>query len=372
MVIRKGKEIKALNILNVVYNFNTGGVERLIIDISNELVKRDVNCMLCIINDSYSDRLLEMIDSRVKVIHLEKKDKNRKLSYLMQLNRIIRENKIDVLHVHQGNLMSFFLIEKILNPGLKIFYTVHDTYIYSELSKKDQAISKLICKKMIAISDAVADDMSKNGVRSEQIKRVYNGVNFARFSQKRIPRKPGEGFRIVNVARFFPAKKGQDVLIKAAGILKARGYSFTVTFAGGPISGDETSMPEMKKLAEECGVSDIVTFLGNVTNVPEVLSRADCFCIPSRYEGFGISAVEAMGMGIPCVASNIVGLDEVVCSSEAGVLFEPGNENDLADKLAYVMEHSEQYVPDEIEKIVKSKFSIELMTDELLSCYSSR
>ena len=56
--------------------------------------------------------------------------------------------------------------------------------------------------------------------------------------------------------------------------------------------------------------------------------------IPSNYEGFGISAVEAMATGLPCVASNIVGLNEVVDDSRVGKLFEVGNEIDLANKLS--------------------------------------
>ena len=61
-----------MNVLNVAYNFNTGGVERLIIDISNELAKQNVSTYLCIINNSYTQSLLDSIDDRVVIFHLKK------------------------------------------------------------------------------------------------------------------------------------------------------------------------------------------------------------------------------------------------------------------------------------------------------------
>ena len=68
-----------MNVLNVAYNFNTGGVERLIIDVSNELAKQNVSTYLCIINNSYTQSLLDSIDDRVVIFHLKKIGKNKAL-----------------------------------------------------------------------------------------------------------------------------------------------------------------------------------------------------------------------------------------------------------------------------------------------------
>ena len=102
-----------MKILNVFYSFKQGGVERLGIAIANQLANyRDVESDVCIISKEYSEELLSEFSKTVKVFKLESKRKLRKLQYVRQLIRIIKENEIDVVHVHQGNLMPFFLLIK--------------------------------------------------------------------------------------------------------------------------------------------------------------------------------------------------------------------------------------------------------------------
>ncbi|WP_288920109.1 glycosyltransferase, partial [uncultured Bifidobacterium sp.] len=96
-----------MNVLNVLYDFWPGGVERLAIDVSNELERQGNNAYLCIISEHYSDNLLQQLDQRVQLIKLVKAAENRKFSYLRQLIRLIDNEKIQVVHVHQGSLMPF-------------------------------------------------------------------------------------------------------------------------------------------------------------------------------------------------------------------------------------------------------------------------
>lgn len=356
-----------MNVLNIVYNFTTGGVERLLIDVANELAQKGNKSVVCIINNCYEQKLVAQFNSNVKVVHL-KQSKLRKIDYLRQILNIIHSEKIDAVHVHQGTLMSFYALLKLCCPKVRFYFTVHDTYIFSDLSKKDRKLSALICSKLIAISDAVVDDIKKYGVKSKKIKRIYNGVNFEKF--KFVKKEKNSIINIVNVARFFPDKKGQDILVKAAAILKEKGYKFKVFFAGGELNSQSNEIPKMKEFASKLNLENEIQFLGNIDNVPELLSKADIFCIPSRYEGFGISAVEAMSMGLPTVASNIVGLNEVVNNESLGKLFNMGDENDLAQKLMYVMDNYEKYSPEDISANVRSRFSIENMVSELLETYS--
>ena len=357
-----------MNILNILYTFHPGGVERLAIDVSNELASEGHNAHICVISEKYSTELLAQLDNKVELHLLEKQKKNSKIGYVKQILQIIDRKKIEIVHVHQGTLMNFFFLIKMLRPRVNFFFTVHDTYIFSNLSRMNQRLSVLICKKLIAISDAVLEDISQNGVQRKRIERVYNGVNFCKFSESAVQEKK-EFYRIVNVARFFPEKKGQDILVKASAILKRKGIPIRVCFAGGELSESTHYISDMKQYAAELDVADSIVFLGNVTDVPSLLRTADVFCIPSRYEGFGIAAVEAMGMGLPCVASNIAGLNEVVDDEALGLLFELDNAEDLAVKLEYVITHKTEFNAEKIAANVRSRFSIETMTHQLVGIY---
>lgn len=357
-----------MNILNILYNFYSGGVERLAIDVSNQMAEMGQNAHICIISGKYSKELLNQVTDDVHV-HILKKGKHRKIDYVIQILRIIDVNHIEVVHVHQGTLMSFFLIIKTLRPKVRIYFTSHDTHIFSELSRKDQKIAASICNGIIAISDAVSEDIVRQGVKKSKITRIYNGVDFSRFPLKIRKKDLSKGAVIANVARFAPKKKGQDILIRAAAILCNRGYKIIVRFAGGETAASIGEMQCMKELTVELGISSQVDFLGNVNNVSEFLEEVDIFCIPSRYEGFGISAVEAMATGLPCIASDIIGLNEVVNDPALGRLFKTENERDLADKIEYILLNKEEFNAEKISENVRSRFSIKHMCEELLAVY---
>lgn len=363
-----------MNVLNVFYNFNQGGVERLGVTVANTMAKsRSNDVHVCIITEDYSSSLVETFSQDVHLLFLQKKQHLRKINYIKQLSSYIKKHNIKIVHVHQGELMPLYAAVKVLCPRIKLFFTVHDTYIFSELSRHNQIISTLICEKMIAISDAVVNDIKKNNVKDEKIVRIYNGIDFGVFNiHKHSINTNSEPIHISNVARFFPKKKGQDILIEAISMLKSSGINVTVSFAGAEPQGVKGEFERMELLVEKYDLKDNVKFLGNINDVPALLDKTDIFCIPSRYEGFGISAVEALAMGIPCVASNIPGLNEVVNSTELGELFEVGNSTDLAEKLKKVVLNLRKYEPEKIRANVHGRFSIESMVEQLQLAYGGK
>ena len=96
----------------------------------------------------------------------------------------------------------------------------------------------------------------------------------------------------------------------------------------------------------------------------EFLNTIDIFVLPSRFEGFGISLIEAMGMGIPCIASNIAGPAEVINLEGIGSLFE--NEN--------VINNYETVKSQAIDKAenIKNKYDISSMCKMLIEIYKEK
>lgn len=172
---------------------------------------------------------------------------------------------------------------------------------------------------------------------------------------------------IGNVARIQPETKGQDILIRAIALLKKDYPGIRCLFAGGPAKGQEQLLQELVDLTTQLDVSENITFIGTINDVPGFLSQIDIFALPSRSEGFGISLVEAMAMGIPCVASDLEGPAEVLRGGEKGTLFTPGNPEDLAEKLRAVIENYSEQKDTAITNIpyVNSEYAIENMCDRL-------
>ena len=85
----------------------------------------------------------------------------------------------------------------------------------------------------------------------------------------------------------------------------------------------------------------MVTMKGNVSRneVFSSIKGCDLVVMPSRSEGFGIVAIEAMAAGVPIVASRIDALSEVIKDGETGLLFKPGDDSDLAEKIILLIEN---------------------------------
>ena len=140
-------------------------------------------------------------------------------------------------------------------------------------------------------------------------------------------------------------------------------------FAGAPISTEDSEYQQILSKIREYGLEENVFLLGNVSDVPSLLAKADVFVVPSRFEGFGIVAVEAAAAGIPCVASNIDGLAEVVNDKRLGCLFEVGNAEALAKAIDSVASNISEFNPNWIRENAYNRFSIQVMTSALLNVY---
>src|SRR5438552_841720 len=137
------------------------------------------------------------------------------------------------------------------------------------------------------------------------------------------------------------------------------------------IAGGGSLLEPMRALAESMGVADRVQFLGRVSDeqLPEVYAACDVFVLPSvsRLEAFGIVALEAMATGKPVIVADIPGVREIIEDGRDGLLTDPVNPRDLAEKIRRLL--SEPKARQRMgargrEKVLES-FSIERVTDRI-------
>lgn len=362
-----------MNILFLIFSFNTGGIERLIIDMANNMAKQNNKVSLCIINHDYMDPLLNCFDSSVQIFKLDREiSSNSRIKYMISLSSFIRKNHIQAVHCHGLNCVLFSIIAKFQNPHTHFFNTVHDVPDFKSYNKIQIFIENMMCKKIIAISKTVETEILKRKVPQKKVVIIYNAINTDVFSMD-LPKKNFKKNSVVigNVARFMPEKKGQDILVEAIAILKEKYPAIQCHFAG---AIDDTHISEYKSLVHNIsrlGMTNNFFYHGNVEDIPSFLRNIDIFVLPSKYEGFGISLIEAMSMGIPCIASNIDGPAEIITSKELGILFETGNPQDLAQKIDYVIQHFENFDPDTISSYIHCHYDIENMVKQHLYLYQS-
>lgn len=143
-------------------------------------------------------------------------------------------------------------------------------------------------------------------------------------SPEHVPSADGT-FHFVTVAR-LSHQKGQDLLLRAVALARRELPRFRLTLVG---SGPDES--ELRALSSSLGLDDVVVFAGYTTDPARYLRAADCFVLPSRWEGFGVALVEALRFGLPLLATDCqFGPADVITDADVGELVEPDSPEALA------------------------------------------
>lgn len=355
-----------MNILHMIFSFNNGGSENLVVDILNNWQSKSDKLFLVVVNDNYDLELLKKISDNVTVIQLGRKPGSFKFSKLGVLARIIRENQIDIIHCHSNNVFKYALPIIAFFKG-KVVLTVHNLNIYSEMSSFDITLQKKFIHRITAISNAVRESILYRGIQPDKVTVVYNGLDITKYKSC-VNKK--EKTVIVCVGRMVPQIKGQDILIKAMQIVSRERKDVECILVGGnPKDFDYIS--EMKTLAKEINVEEYITFLGNRNDVPEILSRCDLMVVPSRSEGFGLVVIEGMLSKIPVIASNAGGPAELITDGQTGYLVPCEDWESLGKVILNVLQSDYSAVVENAYTYANENYSIKNTVDGMRSVYLS-
>jgi glycosyltransferase involved in cell wall biosynthesis len=163
--------------------------------------------------------------------------------------------------------------------------------------------------------------------RGKGVSVIPYGVELERFAPA--PRQERPRVTVGATSRLSP-EKGLPHLLRAIAMLRDRDIDVDLLLAGeGPSRG------QVERLIGHLQLADRVELLGDVphADVPAVLQRLDIFALPSTWEGFGVSALEASAMQLPVVASDVHGIPDVVIDGRTGILVPPGNVNAVAEAI---------------------------------------
>jgi glycosyltransferase involved in cell wall biosynthesis len=207
---------------------------------------------------------------------------------------------------------------------------------------RTRLIYERVTRRTAAISPAVVECLVAGGVPATRIALIPSAVDVARVR----PTRPREQVRaaegaasddavILTIAALV-ARKGLDVLFAALAALAARGLRPRLWCAG--------EGPERQALAaqiESLGVAGTVRFLGQRSDVGDLLAASDIVVLPSRREGLGVAALEAMAAGRAVVASAVGGLADAIVDGQTGLLVPPGEPQRLATALETLLRNPE-------------------------------
>lgn len=307
------------SILHIIFAFETGGTETMLIDILNlQVCTNDVS--LLIINDVIDEVLIKNISPNIKIYRINRKAGSKNFWPVLKLNFLLRKLKPDVIHIQDSKALPL-----VFYPRKKKVLTAHCLNL--EFNTKSVG-------KIFAISKTVEQDLLARYNQSSIV--VYNGILFSNILQKEKGREKEDVFKIIQVGRLEQIK-GQNILIDALLTLKER---FKINNVYVDFIGDGSTRIDLEEQVKRCHLEDRVSFLGSKSRefIYNNLKSYDLLLLPSTEEGFGLTIVEAMGAKLPLLVSNIDAPMEVINYGEYGFYFENKNSKDCAEKIKIIME----------------------------------
>ncbi len=194
-----------------------------------------------------------------------------------------------------------------------------------------------------ALTYAVRDSSSAAlGIDSRRVTVVGRGRDLARLGETTPARRrrvrASLGLTDVNEVLLNVGRqeyqKGQKYLLQAVNRVLCERPQAVALIAGR--EGNATA--ELQEIHAQLPTRERIRFLGHRDDVPDLLCAADLFVFPSLFEGMGGAVIEALGMGVPVIASRIPSLQEVVSDRETATLVEPGSVESLAAAIFSLLE----------------------------------
>ena len=265
---------------------------------------------------------------------------------LLDLVNIVREERIDVMHLQAYGASTFGRIAGLLT-GVPVIVHAHDNDTnYPWYQNIADMVLGRFTDRAIAVSESVrASCIKKRRIPKDRVIVMHNGISFEQFrmpsnreieeEKKRLGIEPE--FKVVGTLSKLRKEKGVEYLIKSIpAVLEAFPRVVFLIVGDGPLRG------ELEALTRALGVEKNVIFAGYREDVPRVLSVFDIKVLPSVTEGFGIAILEAMAMGKPVIATGVGGVKEILKDGETGFLVPPQDPEALSERIIYLLRNEDE------------------------------
>lgn len=330
-----------MNVLELYSNFlpSWGGVQRHIHDLCRCLIKRGHQPIVSawIPSKPSCEIIDEIIVDRFEMPLFLYFIRYPGILYLsFRIICLARRYNIDVIHAHSytlgiasalaGRVLRIPVVVTFHLPGLGI------AWLPAFMSPVEQILKRFfICSTavIICVSKYIHKETLKLGFPSSELKTMYNWLpQFPRCNVSGLDRvlqkfNLGGKHFILSVGRLLDSHKGFSLLIRALRILIDKGYELDLAIVGaGP------DREALWKCSVKFGLGSRVHMLGSLsdTDLACLYTKCDVFVLPSRFEGFGLTLLEAMSFGKPVVATNVGGIPEVVEDGRSGILVDPDSD----------------------------------------------
>lgn len=322
-----------MKVVQVIPEFGIGGAETMCENLSLALVREGVDVVAVSLYDYHSLITERMEKNGIPVVYLNKK-KGLDLGVIIRLAKLLKTIKPDVVHTHLYSLKYAYFAAKIAGVET-VVHTMHNI-AQKESTPKNRKLNRFFFRYCgvipVALSENIKNTIEEEyGLTSNSIPVIYNGVDLTKCRRKEnsILHDP---IKIIHVGRFSEQKNHIGLINEFCSFHNLYKNSVLLLVGNGELQDT------IYNATEKRGLGNCVQFLGTRDDVYNLMNESDIFVLPSLYEGVPMTIIEAMGTGLPVIASAVGGVPNMIDDKKDGFLIQ-NNEGELFQALQQIAEN---------------------------------
>ena len=341
-----------MRVLQLIDSLQTGGAERMAVNLANVLAEEIEKSYLCVTREE--GLLKEALDKDVNYFFLNK-TKTLDFNALIRLKKIVKENKIDIIHAHSSSYF-FAVLLKLSGADIKLVW--HDHYGESEFLQNRKYGILRICSNFfshIFSVNSVLEHWAKKQLNTNSVSYLSN---FALQNEsKEITKLNGKsGKRIIHLANVRPQKDHINLIYAFNEVIK-KYPEWTLHSVGKNFNDNYSYVVEQK--IETLDLKNNVFLYGSKPDITNILNQCDIAVLSSKSEGLPIALLEYGLAKLPVVVTNVGDCKKVVVHNKNGLIVKPNDSVALYEAILLLIE----------DVALASKFKIEL-NNKVLKEYS--
>lgn len=282
------------------------------------------------------------------------------LSLSAKMAEVIESEKLDLLHVHYAmpHATSAYLAKKIIGDRVKFITTLHGTDI--TLVGNHQSfyrITKFSIEQsdgLTCVSNYLKEMTQKIFKTDKEMEVIYNFVDTEKYKRTSKNRENMEFIDpddkvITHISNFRPVKRIENIVKVFQKVSKEVKSKLLLIGDGPDICG-------IRDLVRKLNLGSSVFFPGVQENIIPLLNISDVYMLPSKSEGFGLSALEALSCEVPVIGTNVGGLKEIIEDGKSGYLFDPEDVDSMSVAVMKILKSNEIRLKMGLEARKRAKF----------------
>ena len=297
------------------------------------------------------------------------------LSLSAKMAEVIESEKLDILHVHYAmpHATSAYLAKKIIGSSkIKFITTLHGTDITLVGNHESfYRITKFSIEEsdgITCVSNYLKETTAKIFKINKEMEVIYNFVDTGKYkrtddNRRNIDFIDKDDKVIMHISNFRPVKRIESIVKVFYSVSKSVKSKLLLV-------GDGPDICKIRSMVNKLNLQNKVLFLGIQENIIPLLSISDVYMLPSKSEGFGLSALEALSCEVPVIGTNVGGLKEVIENGKSGFIFNPEDIDSMSEAAIKILCNTDTRVKMGAEARKRAKlFDSKLIVPKYLEYY---